>query len=111
MQTVNVRLMETQYGDRYIVRDGYLGVDGTWRRGGYETIPGRHDVPSDKIGADRTLWAGDIPTEVYCAIAEAWQVMARKRGGRSRSAAKAAAARANGAKGGRPRKSAEGGAL
>ena len=106
---VEVRLMETIYGDRYIVADAYRSASGAqgWTYGGYETIPARRSVDAAKIAADRTVGTWELPVEVYDALSAQRLLAMARSGGSVTSPRKAAASRANGAKGGRPRKRAD----
>lgn len=97
-------------------------IDLRFRSGGSMTIPrqivpGLEDVPASALGLISVSPAGDalswssLDVDVYVPglVERAFgtRLFARstgQRGGRRRSKAKAAAARANGAKGGRPRK-------
>ena len=97
-------------------------IDVTFRSGGSMTIPrqivpGLGDAPASALGSIDVSAAGDalswpsLDVDVYVPglveLAFGTRLFARatgQRGGRRQSKAKAAAARANGAKGGRPRK-------
>lgn len=105
---VEVRLMETICGDRYIVADAYRSASEAqgWTYGGYETIPGRRAVPDAKIASDRTVGTWVMPVEVYDALSAQRLRDMVTAGGSARTPRKAAASRANGAKGGRPKKNA-----
>src|SRR6516162_4149014 len=88
-----------------------------FRSGGSMSIPGLDEMPASAVGSISVSPAGDalswplLDVDVYVPglVERAFgtRLFARatgRRGGRRRSKAKAAAARVNGAKGGRPRK-------
>lgn len=106
MPPVEVRLMETVYGDRYVVVDAYKSANAYqgWTYGACETVPARHDVPPHKIASDTTVDVWEMPLEVYEALTAVGLRDMVTRGAQATSPRKAAASRENGKKGGRPKK-------
>lgn len=102
---LTLRLMQTKYGDKYVVRNGYRSTTQGWHIGDayWETVPGRYAVSPQKLAEDKTLWQCDMPLEVWDKLSATASNFGRI-GGCVKSGRKAAAARANGKKGGRPKK-------